>query len=88
MNGRPLDDFARALSPLVGRPVANRTGLEGNYALRFQWASGSRRRAAPSIPRGVSLFTALEEQLALKLVGERTTMDAVVIEHVERPTED
>jgi len=87
MNGRPLDDFARALSPLVGRPVANRTGLEGNYALRFQWAPDL-DAAAPVNPEGLSLFTALEEQLALKLVGERTTMDAVVIEHVERPTED
>ncbi len=89
MRGRPLDDFARALSPRVGRPVANRTGLEGNYVLRFQWAPDF--EAAPREPQsndGLSLFTALEEQLGLRLVGERTTMEVVVIEHVERPIED
>ena len=36
--------------------------------------------------RRVSLFTAPEEQLGLKLEGERTTMDVVAIERVERPT--
>ncbi len=87
MNGRPLDDFARALSPRVGRPVANRTGLEGSYALRFQWAPDL-DASPPANPEGMSLFTALEEQLGLKLVGERTMMDVVVIEHVERPTDD
>jgi uncharacterized protein (TIGR03435 family) len=90
MNGRPLDDFARALSPRVGRPVANRTTLDGNYVLRFRWAP--ELEAAPPgaavVSEGVSLFTAIEEQLGLKLVGERTTMDVVVIEHVERPTEN
>jgi uncharacterized protein (TIGR03435 family) len=89
MNGRPLDEFARALSPRVGRPVANRTGLEGNYVLRFQWAADL--EATPREPLdtdSVSLFTALEEQLGLRLVGERTTMDVVVIEHVERPAEN
>jgi len=39
-------------------------------------------------PDSVSLFTALEEQLGLRLAGERTTMEVVVIEHVERPAED
>jgi uncharacterized protein (TIGR03435 family) len=90
MNGRPLDDFARALAPHLGRPVTNRTGLDGTYIARFQWAPEREAAApgtAPSI-EGVSLFTALEEQLGLKLVGERTTMEAVVIERVERPTED
>ena len=89
MRGRPLDDFARALSPRVGRPVANRTGLEGNYVLRFQWAPDV--EAAPREPQsndGLSLFTALEEQLGLRLVAERTTMEVVVIEHVERPMAD
>jgi uncharacterized protein (TIGR03435 family) len=91
MNGRPLDEFARALSPHMGRPVANRTGLDGVYILRFRWepeldAAAPGQASAPS--QEVSLFTALEEQLGLKLVGERTTMDAVVIEHVERPTEN
>jgi uncharacterized protein (TIGR03435 family) len=94
MRGKTFQNFARALAPHVGRPVADRTGLDGPFDAEVRWAPDPAFEAQPALaapaPAGdsMSLFTALEEQLGLKLVGERTTMEVVVIEHVEQPGDD
>ena len=83
-----MPDFAAALSTLnvVGRVVVDKTGLTGNYDfdLTFAPPDGMADRAfdrnAPSI------FTAVQEQLGLKLESQKAPVDFFVIEHVEAPS--
>jgi uncharacterized protein (TIGR03435 family) len=73
----------------VGGPVEDRTGLTGNFVLELDWAL-ERRPGSPDAVAddGVGLTTALQEQLGLKLQRERVNVDVVVIDRVERPTEN
>ena len=74
----PLADFA-------DRPVIDRTGLTGYYDIDLEWTPDP-GAATPDVPP--SLFTALQEQLGLKLEPGRAQVDVLVIEHVERPAPD
>jgi uncharacterized protein (TIGR03435 family) len=94
--GMPLGALARALSPIVGRPVLDQTGLKERYDFQLKYAPEGRGAGpgpggpdAPSVdPDMPSLFTALQEQLGLKLESQRGPVDVVVIDRVEQPTED
>lgn len=94
MNGRTLAELATALSQRVGRPVTDRTGLAGRHVIQLDWVPDPRPgapidpSAAAAPDDGVVLFTALQEQLGLKLESERVDVEVVVIDHVERPTPD
>ncbi len=82
-----LSQLVNLLSSRVERPVQDRTGLEGTFALDLQW----RPEEAPpnvSLPDGLptSIFTALREQLGLRLESTKTAIDLLVIDHVEHPT--
>lgn len=92
--GVSMSRFAGGLSRFVNRPVVDRTNLTGDYALELQWSpdqpaldpTGADASRSPSdLP---SMFTALQEQLGLKLESIRTQIDVLVIDHVEHPTED
>jgi uncharacterized protein (TIGR03435 family) len=85
----------------LDRPVIDRTGILGNYDFTLQWTPapdeggptsiGLPPRAEPSQPgdsNAPSLFTALEEQLGLKLKSTKGPVDILVIGHVERPSEN
>jgi uncharacterized protein (TIGR03435 family) len=77
-----LSDLAWVLTlrPELGRRlVLDKTGLEGNYSFTFQWTPDS---------SSVSIFTALEQQLGLKLEPTTAPMDTLVIEHIEPPLEN
>jgi len=69
------------LSEIAGRPVVDRTGLDGTYDIEVQWAP------TPDAD-GVSIFTAVQEQLGLRLEPSTAPLDVVVIESAERPTEN
>lgn len=77
-----MADLARNLSPMAGRSIIDRTGLTANYDLDLTWAPD------PTAGDGVSLFTAIQEQLGLKLDAQRGPVDTLVIESAGRPTED
>lgn len=79
-----LEALAANLSFAVGRPIVNKTGLEGGYDFALDYAPEG---ADASDPRP-SLFTALEEQLGLKLVPSKGLVDVIVIDHIERPSEN
>jgi uncharacterized protein (TIGR03435 family) len=78
-----MHDLAAALSGLLDRPTADHTGLPAVYDINVQWTPDS---ATGDL--GVSLFTALTEQLGLKLEPTRNLVDVLVIDYVERPTPD
>jgi uncharacterized protein (TIGR03435 family) len=90
--------LAVMLSPRVERPVQDRTGLAGNFDLELQWTPEPRGLVPPDVQQpsvllpvdsfGASLFTALQEQLGLKLESTKGPVDVLVIDHVERATED
>jgi uncharacterized protein (TIGR03435 family) len=80
----PLPQFAELLSQLTGRRVIDSTGLTGNFDFDAQWAPES-QQAVSDAP---SLFTALQEQLGLRLDPRRVPTPMLVIESVERPTPD
>jgi uncharacterized protein (TIGR03435 family) len=70
------------LSRRLGRPVLDQTGLTGNYDFMLQWRSEDQDSDAPSI------FTALGEQLGLKLESQQLPVDVLAIDHAEKPAEN
>jgi uncharacterized protein (TIGR03435 family) len=85
--GVNLDELARTLTQRVGRPVINRTGLAGEFQFELSWLQDMQAAAAaPAAANdGPSLFTALQEQLGLKLEPGRGPVELLVIESVQRP---
>jgi uncharacterized protein (TIGR03435 family) len=77
-----VESLAVNLSFTVGRVIVNKTGLEGGYDLTLEYAPDG---ADASDPRP-SIFTALEEQLGLKLVPAKGPVDVIVVDQIERPT--
>lgn len=73
------------LSPRAGRIIIDKTGLTGKYEVNLTWAEENDPNATGT---GPSLFTALEEQLGLKLEPAKALLDVVVIDHIERPSEN
>jgi uncharacterized protein (TIGR03435 family) len=94
--GVTLGNLAKLLAGRAGRPGIDRTGLEGVYDLTLEWSSDLGLRPAPPDaagaadlrPDGLSLFTALEEQLGLRLEPGRGPVDVIVIDRADPPTPD
>jgi uncharacterized protein (TIGR03435 family) len=89
--GQSIGALAGVLSMVVRRPVADKTGLAGGYDLQLSFAPEVGPAAAGDAaidPNAASLFTALQEQLGLKLESERGPVDVVVIESADQPTEN
>jgi len=74
------------LLELVGRPVVDRTGLTGTYDFYVRFAAAGLGAASPDTTNLPSIFTALQEQLGLKLEAARGPVEMLVIDSVERPT--
>jgi uncharacterized protein (TIGR03435 family) len=90
--GVTMSQFAQYLSGLtpVGRVVVDRTGLAGGYdtLLSFSGAGVSVNGAHLESSSGASIFTAVQEQLGLKLESTKASVDFLVIDNVHRPTDD
>ncbi|HEY7337714.1 MAG TPA: TIGR03435 family protein [Bryobacteraceae bacterium] len=82
-----MESLCQALEFDLDRPVVNQTGLDGPFAIRLQWASDRGPNGATD-PAKPSLFTAIEEQLGLKLDATRAPLEMFVIDSVERPSEN
>jgi uncharacterized protein (TIGR03435 family) len=76
--------LAKTLSITVQRPVLDQTGLQGKYAFRLEWAE----EGAPGEPEdsGVSLFTAIQEQLGLRLGAAKGLIKFVFVDRAEKPS--
>jgi uncharacterized protein (TIGR03435 family) len=87
-----MENLVRLLRPAVGRPVVDKTGLRGSYRLTlvFDRLAGSRgpQTGEPAPGAAPSAFTAVQEQLGLKLESSRTMREVLVIDRFERPTEN
>jgi uncharacterized protein (TIGR03435 family) len=83
VHGMPIQTLAALLAPTVGRIVVDDTGLTGNWDLDLEFTS-DRTKGADD----VSVFAALQEQLGLKLETSRAPVDVIVVDQIDRPTED
>jgi uncharacterized protein (TIGR03435 family) len=71
----------------MDRPILNETGLTGTYDIKFE-ATPEFRIARGSEPGAISVFTAVQEQLGLKLQPTKGPVKILVIDHVEKPSEN
>jgi uncharacterized protein (TIGR03435 family) len=75
------------LSNELARRVIDKTGLTGKYDFELKWMpAAAGPQAAEGDPERPSLFTALQEQLGLRLESEKGPVEVLVIERVERPS--
>ncbi len=101
--GIPIRNLVRLLSQQLGRTILDETGLTGKYDFTLQWApderagpmsaatqgGGSRSDDAPPPDSSrPSLFTAIQEQLGLKLESRKVPVEMLVIDHVAAPSEN
>jgi len=84
-----IGDFASALSYILRQPVVDETHMEGRYNVALTYAPERGPDASPADGDGPSIFTAIEEQLGLKLEPRRVPVDIFVVERCEKmPTEN
>jgi uncharacterized protein (TIGR03435 family) len=94
-----IADFCQNLTwNALDRPVIDKTGITGKFNFRIEFApdeatpnfrsTAGDPAAAPSDPAGPSIFTALQQQLGLKLERATGPVEFLVIDHVERPSEN
>jgi bla regulator protein blaR1 len=96
MKGLTLSPLVNLLPRFVDRVVIDHTGLTGAFDIELKWTPGPGEWVAPGLPGGdpappadvPSLFTALQEQLGLKLESTKGPVDILIIDHAEMPTED
>ncbi|MGB6159597.1 MAG: TIGR03435 family protein, partial [Acidobacteriaceae bacterium] len=96
----PVSDLTRLLSQQTGRTVIDKTGLTGTYDFTLQLPPRKGPMPAPPAPgsgpaaggdessddSGPSIFTALQEQLGLKLESQKAPLPLIVIDHIEQPS--
>jgi uncharacterized protein (TIGR03435 family) len=100
-HGGNVDFLSHVLSQTLGRTVVDKTGLTGSYDFSLTWTPDQSLRNAGGGPQGgppegdaapdasgPSLFTALQEQLGLKLEPQKGAVDVIVIDHIDPPTEN
>jgi uncharacterized protein (TIGR03435 family) len=81
--GVAVGSIARGISIPSGRPVIDRTGLRGRFDAELHWAPTE--AVASDQP---SIFTAVQEQLGLKLVPDRAPIEVLIIDRAEPPSPD
>jgi uncharacterized protein (TIGR03435 family) len=82
--GMSMPELARFLArlPAVGRPVLDKTGLTGFYGFHLDFAY------VPGNDERPDIFTAVREQLGLKLEPAKSALEILVVDHAERPSEN
>jgi bla regulator protein BlaR1 len=101
--GLPMGSVVRLLTQQLGRTVLDKTGLAGKYDLTLKWTpdeseapmlkgpeggpQGMGGTASPD-SSGPSIFTAIQEQLGLKLESQKGPVEIIVIDHAEKPSDN
>ena len=94
-----LSTLVNFLTNQLGRPVYDKTGLTGLFDIKLDWTPGAEQATLPFGPNpdappppadasGPSLFTALQEQLGLRLESTKGPVDVIVIDSAQKPTEN
>jgi len=81
-----MSDLADELSDEAGRKVIDKTGLSGHADITLKWSDDvAIQQGGPDV---ISIFTAVEEQLGLRLQPAKGPVDTLVIDHAEMPTQN
>ncbi len=96
--GASMAQLAKTLTTWVGRIVFDRTGLDGAFDFTLKWTPDQMPQGfdkkiaagglAPADPDGPSIFTALQEQLGLKLDSQKGPVDVMIVDRAEHPKEN
>jgi len=92
--GTPIPQFTSLLALALGSTVVDKTGLTGSYDIDLTYTperplpEGVNLPGPPPHPNGPSIYTALREQLGLKLESQKVQEEVLVIDHVERETSE
>jgi uncharacterized protein (TIGR03435 family) len=99
--GATLDEFSKMLLAVLDRPVIDKTGITGRFDIRVEFSrEGTKMAGMPLLqpndgrppavdPTGPpSIFTALQEELGLRLESGKGPVETLVIDHIERPSEN
>jgi uncharacterized protein (TIGR03435 family) len=92
--GKPLSQLLTFFSQVTQRTVVDRTGLSGSFDIDLTWTPDPSFPAPPTAgtppvdSNGPSMFTAVQEQLGLKLESEKAPLQALVIDRIELPSEN
>jgi uncharacterized protein (TIGR03435 family) len=87
-----MSDLARLMQrAILDRPVVDKTGLTGRYDFDLEWAPdetqfGGEVPAAPTEAQAAPLFSAIQQQLGLRLEATRGPVQALVVDKAERPS--
>jgi len=97
-NGVPVSALANQLAQALGRTVIDKTELKGNYDFKLDWTPDENQQGMmkppggeappPSSGDGVSIFAAVQEQLGLKLEGSKGPVEILIVDRVEKATEN
>jgi uncharacterized protein (TIGR03435 family) len=101
LQGANMAGVAQMLAQQLGRPVTDKTGIEGKFDVEMHWTPEPGQGGGPfgggppppdavasSDTSGPSLFTAVQEQLGLKLESQKGPVEMLVIDSVSKPTEN
>jgi uncharacterized protein (TIGR03435 family) len=89
-----LANLSNTLQSYAGRPIIDKTGVEGQFDISLQFALETQSAGAvagspsPADPSGPSLFTAIQDQLGLKLEAAKGSVEVLVIDSVQKPSEN
>jgi uncharacterized protein (TIGR03435 family) len=93
-HGLSLIEFSKSLASIMGRPVVDKTGIEGRFDFDLEFLPDEStaglhiRLASSDSPSATSIFTAIQEQLGLKLEPTRGPGEFIVIDQIQRPSEN
>jgi uncharacterized protein (TIGR03435 family) len=79
-----MSDFVLGMQFFLDRPIVDQTGLTGRYDIKLRYAADESRVTDPNAPPGI--FTAIQQQLGLKLDATKAPTEVFVIDHAEKPT--
>jgi uncharacterized protein (TIGR03435 family) len=85
--GVPMKNLVSFLGANVQRPVIDKTGLTGVYDMELKWTPED-APAGGTDETGPSIFTALQEQLGLRLDASKGMVETLIVDHAEKPSED
>ena len=86
VKGAPISTLVSMLSRTLGRPVMDQTDLKGNFDFTLEYVPEGAQNSGET--SGPSIFTALQEQLGLRLESQKGPVDVLVIERIDKPSKN